>query len=158
MLPVNEFPDRSRVTKYGNHVQISTGMEPEIWFLDRSSDCNERQYCSESGNVPASSNSGSWMDIRRFSFSFQQETPTSLHKEVTELLLVKDQEESLFCESVSEDLRPWRQRMSSSMAVVVVVVVRRRRRRMMSGVMVVVVVAGGFMVEVVVARVRVSCR
>ncbi|MFS7981242.1 hypothetical protein Hanom_Chr10g00948641 [Helianthus anomalus] len=73
------------------------------------------------------------MDIRWFSISFQQETPTSLHKEVTELLLVKDQEESLFCESVSEDLRPWRQRMSSSMAVVVMVVKRRMR---MSGVMV----------------------
>ncbi|MFS7998012.1 hypothetical protein Hanom_Chr12g01148661 [Helianthus anomalus] len=49
------------------------------------------------------------MDIRWFSFSFQQETSTSLHKEVTKLLLVKDQEESLFCESVSEDLRSWRQ-------------------------------------------------
>lgn len=90
-------------------------MEPEIEFLDRSSDCRERQNCRESGNEPESENSGSWMEMSRFSFSFQHETPTSLHKEVTESL-VNDHVVSLPCVSVSEAFKPRRHRTSSSMA------------------------------------------
>lgn len=76
-----------------------------IRFFDRSSDCNDVQNCKDSGNVPASENSGNWSEINRFSFSFQHDTPSNLHNdEVDELENV--QEVSFDRVSVSEDLRP----------------------------------------------------
>ncbi|PON46534.1 hypothetical protein PanWU01x14_250660 [Parasponia andersonii] len=57
----------------------------------------------------------SWILMRRFSFSFQHETPTSLQIEATELL-VKAHDPSFPNGSDRDFLTPWRHITSSSMA------------------------------------------
>lgn len=80
--------------------------------------------------------------MSRFSFSFQQETPTSLQIEAATEVFEKDQDESLLSGSESADLIPSRHLISFSMEKDgVEVKVRRRRVKKKMGLVVFVVIA-----------------